>query len=193
MKRKLWWVVPALLASGSAWAHGGHDHVHGFVSGLAHPVGGLDHLLAMIGVGLFAGMLGGASRWRLPLAFVAAMTLGAAAGLAGIGSGAPTEQLIALGVLAIGLAIAFALRVRPALATALVAACALFHGQAHGAELPAQAGALAYVAGFVLSTAALHGVGLVLATALRAAREDLRAARAAGGAIALAGLVLALV
>lgn len=193
MTRKLWFVVPALLASGTAMAHGGHEHVHGFVAGLAHPFGGLDHLLAMVGVGLFAGMLGGASRWRLPLAFVAAMTLGAVAGLAGVGSGAPTEQLIALGVLAIGLAIAFAIRVRPALATALVAACALFHGQAHGAELPAQAGALAYVAGFVLSTVALHAAGLVLAAALRAARNDVGAARVAGGAIALAGLVLVFV
>lgn len=193
MTRKLWFVVPALLASGTAMAHGGHDHVHGFVAGLAHPFGGLDHLLAMVGVGLFAGMLGGASRWRLPLAFVAAMTLGAVAGLAGFGSGAPTEQLIALGVLAIGLAIAFAIRVRPVLATLLVAACALFHGQAHGAELPAQAGALAYVAGFVLSTAALHVAGLFLAAALRAARDDRGAARVAGGAIALAGLVLVFV
>ncbi|MFN7552794.1 MAG: HupE/UreJ family protein [Pseudomonadota bacterium] len=193
MTRKMWFGVPALLASGAAMAHGGHDHMHGFIAGLAHPFGGLDHLLAMLGVGLFAGMLGGSSRLRLPLAFVAAMTLGAVAGLAGIGSGAPTEQLIALGVLAIGLAIAFAIRAGPVLTTALVAAGALFHGQAHGAELPAQADALAYVAGFVLSTAALHVGGLALAAALRTARNDLGAARGVGGAIAIAGLVLALV
>lgn len=189
MKRNLWFAVPALLASGLAWGHGGDDHVHGLVSGLAHPFGGADHLLAMIGVGLFAGLLGGAARWRLPLAFVGAMTLGAMAGLAGVGGGTPVEQAIALGVLALGLAIAFATRMRPALATALVAACAVFHGQAHGAELPAQAGALAYVAGFVVSTALLHGAGLVLAQLLRARPV----ARVAGGAIALAGLVLVLV
>lgn len=193
MKRSSWFLVPATLVSGAAWAHGGHDHVHGFVAGLAHPLGGLDHLLAMVGVGLFAGMLGGAARWRLPLAFVAAMALGAVAGIVGIGSGAPVEQAIALGVLAIGLAIAFALRVRPALATALVAACAVFHGQAHGAELPAQADALAYVAGFMLSTAALHAAGLGLAALLRVRPAMAGATRVAGGAIALAGLVMAIV
>jgi urease accessory protein len=189
MKRNLWFAVPALLASSLAWGHGGDDHVHGLVSGLVHPFGGADHLLAMIGVGLLAGMLGGAARWRLPLAFLGAMTLGAVAGLAGIGGGTPVEQAIAIGLLALGLAVAFAARIRPALATALVAACAIFHGQAHGAELPAQADALAYVAGFVASTAVLHGIGLVLAQWLRARPV----ARVAGGAIALAGLVMVLV
>lgn len=190
MTRKLWFVLPALLASGTAMAHGGHDTVHGFAAGLAHPLGGFDHLLAMLGVGLFAGMLGGAARWQLPLAFVGAMALGAFAGMAGLGSGAPTEQLIALSVLAIGLATAFALRLRPMLAVVLVATCAVFHGQAHGAELPSQAGALAYIAGFMASTAALHGAGLGLAVALRVVCEGNALARVAGGAIALAGLVL---
>lgn len=190
MTRKLWFVLPALLASGTAMAHGGHDHVHGFAAGLAHPLGGLDHLLAMLGVGLFAGMLGGAARWRLPLAFIGAMTLGACVGMAGLGSGAPTEQLIALSVLAIGLATAFALRLRPTLAVAVVAACALFHGQAHGAELPVHASAFAYMVGFMASTAALHALGIGLAVALRATRAGHTVVRVAGGAIALAGLVL---
>jgi urease accessory protein len=188
MHRKLLFAVPALLASGAALAHEGHQHTHGLLSGLAHPFGGADHLLAMIGVGLLAGMLGAGSRWRLPLAFLAAMALGALLGMAGIG-GAPLEQVIALGVLALGLAIAFAARMRPALAIVLVAFCAVFHGHAHGVELPAQANAFAYVAGFVLSTAALHAVGLVLAQFLRARPV----ARVAGGAIALAGLVMVLV
>ncbi len=193
MKRKLWFMVPALLASGTAMAHGGHDHVHGLIAGLAHPLGGIDHLVAMVGVGLFAGMLGGAARWQLPLAFVVAMTLGAVAGIAGLGSGVPIEQAIALGVLALGLAIAFAARLRPALAIALVAACAVFHGHAHGAELPLQADALTYIAGFVASTALLHLAGLGLAQVLRARDAASGAARMTGGAIALAGLVMVFV
>jgi urease accessory protein len=188
MNRKLLLVVPALLASGVAVAHDGQHHVHGLLSGLAHPFGGADHLLAMIGVGLLAGMLGAGSRWRLPLAFLAAMAVGAVLGMAGIG-GAPLEQPIALGVLALGLSIAFVARMRPALAIVLVAFCAIFHGHAHGVELPAQANAFAYVAGFVVSTAALHAVGLVFAQFLRARPV----ARVAGGAIALAGLVMVLV
>ncbi len=188
MNRKLLVAVAALLAPGIAVAHDGHVQVHGLMAGLAHPFGGADHLVAMIGVGLLAGMLGAGSRWRLPLAFLAAMAVGAVLGMAGIGV-APLEQVIALGVLALGLAIAFVARVRPALAIVVVAFCAIFHGHAHGVELPAHANALAYVAGFVLSTAVLHVVGLVLAQFLRARPV----ARVAGGAIALAGLVMVLV
>jgi len=193
MKRKLWFVVPALLASSTAMAHGGHDHVHGLIAGLAHPFGGVDHLVAMVGVGLLAGILGGAARWQLPLAFVAAMALGAVAGLVGIGNGAPIEQAIALGVLTLGLAVAFAARLRPALATVLVAACAIFHGHAHGAELPSQADALTYIAGFAASTALLHLAGLGLALLLHTRRVAASAVRVAGGAIALAGLVMVVV
>jgi urease accessory protein len=189
MKRILWFAVPAMLASGAAWAHGEGSHVHGFAAGLAHPFGGADHLLAMIGVGMLAGMIGGKARWRLPIAFIGAMAVGAVAGIAGVGGGAPAEQAIALGVLALGLAIAFAARMHPGIATVLVAACAVFHGHAHGAELPPQADALAYVTGFVASTSILHGTGLVLAQFLRATTV----ARVAGGAIALAGLVMVLV
>ena len=189
MNRKLLFAFPALLASGAVLAHDGHHHVHGLMSGLAHPFSGADHLLAMVAVGLLAGMLGAGSRWRLPLAFLGAMALGAVAALAGIGGGAPLEQALALGVLALGLAIAFVARMRPALAIMLVAFCAIFHGHAHGAELPAQVDALGYVTGFVLSTAVLHGAGLLLAQLLRARPV----ARVAGGAIALAGLVLVLV
>jgi urease accessory protein len=182
----------ALLALPTqALAHAGHDHVAGFWAGLAHPVGGADHLLAMIGVGVLAGLIGGASRWRLPAAFVAAMTVGALAGLAGIGVGGPVEHAIAASVLVIGLAIAAFRRVAPAAGAALVAACALVHGIAHGAELPAGAGALAYVAGFVSGTAALHLVGLGIAMALAALRDDAaRGARITGAAIALAGIVM---
>lgn len=174
-----------------ALAHAGHDHAAGVWAGLAHPFGGADHVLAMVGVGVLAGLIGGASRWRLPAAFIAAMALGALAGLAGLGAGGPVEHAIAASVLVIGLAIAAFRRVSAAAGAVLVAACALVHGLAHGAELPAGAGALAYVAGFVAGTAALHFGGLGIAMALSALRdEQARGARLAGAAIALSGLAM---
>ena len=182
----------ALLALPThALAHAGHEHAAGIWAGLAHPFGGADHVLAMVGVGVLAGLIGGAARWRLPAAFVAAMAVGAMAGLAGLGAGGVLEHGIAGSVLVIGLAIAAFRRIGPAMGGALVAACALFHGIAHGAELPAGAGAAAYVAGFVAGTAALHLAGLGIAMALSALREDAaRGARITGAAIAVAGLVM---
>jgi urease accessory protein len=192
-KRTAWFFPAALLASGAAFAHGGDaSHAHGFAAGFAHPLGGVDHLLAMVGVGLFAAVLGGRARWVLPSAFLTAMVVGALGGLAGIGNGAPVEQLIALSVMAIGLPLALAARPPLAWATALVSVCALFHGQAHGAELPAGAGAATYIVGFVFATAMLHGAGLTLGLALQSAARQRFApvARIAGSTITLAGLVL---
>lgn len=194
-KRTAWFVPLALTVSGAAFAHSGDAaHAHGFAAGLAHPLAGPDHLLAMVGVGLFAAMLGGRARWALPGAFVAAMMAGAIAGLNGIGDGAPIEQLIALSVMAIGIPLAMAARPPLRWATTLVALCALFHGQAHGAELPAAADAFTYIAGFVVATTLLHGAGLALGYGLQAVASQRFApvARATGAAITLAGLVFAI-
>ncbi|KPF72918.1 hypothetical protein IP69_01060 [Bosea sp. AAP35] len=179
-------LVMAALA-GPALAHTGVGAVHGFESGLMHPLFGLDHVLAMVAVGLWAGLTGGRARLAYPLAFVGMMIL---AGLWGM-SGAllPGVEIgIAVSVIVLGLAIA--LKATPPLAAG-AAACAIFaifHGHAHGAELPDGASGMSYAIGFVLATLALHGAGLGLA-GIMATRAPLLA-RVAGGGLALAGMAI---
>ena len=180
-------VVIATALAGPALAHTGAGAVHGFGAGLMHPLFGVDHVLAMVAVGLWAGLTGGRARFAYPLAFVGMMVL---AGLWGMsGSSLPGVEIgIAVSVVVLGLAIA--LRATPPLAAG-AAACAIFavfHGHAHGAELPQGASGLGYALGFVLATAALHGAGLGLA-GLLAARAPLLA-RVAGGGLALAGVAI---
>ncbi|WP_420103598.1 HupE/UreJ family protein [Bosea sp. (in: a-proteobacteria)] len=185
MVNRLGLAVAATLSATSAFAHTGVGAVHGFTAGLSHPLFGLDHLTAMVAVGLWAGLAGGKARFAYPAAFVGTMVL---AGLWGM-SGYPlpgVEIGIGLSVVALGLAIAFNVALPLAAGTALCALFAIFHGYAHGAELPENAGALSYAAGFVLATAALHGVGLVLASLI--ASHAPRLARFAGAAMALAGV-----
>ncbi len=145
-------------------AHPGHE-AGGLGAGLLHPVTGVDHLLAMVAVGLWAGQLGGSARWQLPLAFVAAMVIGALVGINGV-TVAGVEGGIAASVLLLGLLLALALRLPRALQLGAVALFAVLHGLAHGAELPAHGGAFAFITGFVATTAALHGVGLAAAQLL---------------------------
>jgi urease accessory protein len=170
-----------------ALAHTGVGSVHGFTAGLLHPLTGFDHLLAMVAVGLWAGLVGGRARWTYPLAFVAMMVV---AGLWGMsGAALPGVEVgIAVSVIILGLAIA--LKAAPPLAagTAACALFAIFHGHAHGAELPDGASSIGYALGFVLATASLHGVGLALAGVL-AARAPM-VARVAGGGLVLAGVAL---
>jgi urease accessory protein len=167
-----------------AFAHTGL-HSNGFAAGFAHPFSGLDHLLAMAGVGVWAAQLGGRNLWRVPLAFVGTMLLGAL--LSGIAVPLPQVELgIAGSVLAIGLLVGFGAKMPGASAAALVALMALFHGHAHGSALPATASAWSYVAGFVLATSLLHAAGLGLGLgAFRFARPVFL--KAAGLAAALAG------
>ncbi len=175
------------VAAAPALAHTGHGSVDGFGHGLMHPLTGLDHLLAMVAVGLWAGLVGGRARIAYPAAFVAVMVLAGIWGMMG-GTLPGVEIGIAGSVIALGAAIALKLS-PPVAGGALVCGLfALFHGFAHGAELPEQAGGLGYALGFVISTAALHGVGLVLASTL-AARLPLLA-RMAGGALVLAGVAI---
>jgi urease accessory protein len=164
-----------------------HPGVHGiaFAQGLAHPFLGLDHVLAMVAVGLWAAQLGGRALWAVPAAFVAAVAVGGALGIVGVAL--PSVELgIALSLVGLGLMVA--LRVRPglALSMALVTLFALFHGHAHGTELPAAAPALGYGAGFVLATALLHLAGIAAGLALRQSFW----LRAGGAAVAAAGLLL---
>ena len=170
--------------SSSAFAHVG-AHASGFAAGVAHPFSGLDHVLAMVAVGLWAAQLGRPAAWLLPLVFPAVMALGAAAGMSGIAL--PVVEIALAGtVLALGLVTACALRPSLAVSAGLIAAFALIHGYSHGAELPAASAALSYGAGFVAATFALHAIGLAIGTLPRHALGP----RAAGAAIAAAGLVL---
>jgi len=188
-------LLPGLLAvlPIPALAHTGGAHATGFLAGLAHPPGGADHLAAMIAVGLWAGLLGGRAALALPAAFLAAMALGF--GLGAAGTALPmVEAGIAASVIVLGTAVALAARppraVRAplALSLGLAALFGLLHGHAHGTEMADGATPLAYAAGFLLATAALHGAGLALAR-LPAPR---RLARPAGAAMAVLGVVLLL-
>lgn len=172
-----------LLLPTAALAHPGHGDESSFLSGLSHPVGGLDHLLAMVAVGLCATVLGPRALWALPLAFVGGMVLG---GVLGAG-GAPlpgVEPVILASIIVLGAMTAAALNPSLALVAGVTALFGLFHGHAHGAEGP-EGGLALYALGFALSTMALHLAGIALGQGLR---RDLT--RLAGGLTALAGVAL---
>lgn len=181
-------LIAGLAAPGPALAHAGLGaHGSPFVSGLLHPILGADHLLAMIAVGLLAGMTGGRARLAYPASFLAAMILGGALGYGGLALPVVEPVLLASGVI-LGAAAAFALRPPLAPACGAIALFGLAHGYAHGLEGPALGG-LPYGIGFVTTTAALHLVGLVAGGIAGARRPVL--ARALGGATAATGVALA--
>jgi len=189
MTKRMTGVLALLLtmAAAPALAHPGHGSVEGFAHGLMHPLTGLDHILAMVAVGLWAGLVGGKARFAYPAGFVGMMVVAGLWGMSG-GSLPGVEVGIALSVVILGLAIA--LKASPPLAAGTLACAifAIFHGFAHGAELPESASGFSYALGFVLATAALHGAGLVLASQL-AVRAPLLA-RVAGGGLVLAGVAI---
>lgn len=148
----------SLLAT-PALAHTGHADGAGLAFGFLHPVTGLDHLLAMVTVGLYAALIGGRALVTVPLAFVAMMAGGAALGVAG----APVpmvEPMIAASVVVLGLLCVLPWGRSAGVGVALAGWFALFHGYAHGAEMPVDASGLAYGAGFLAATALLHAAGL---------------------------------
>lgn len=151
----------ALLLAGPAWAHSGTGLPGGFAAGFAHPFSGSDHLLAMVAVGLWGAILGRLLVHALPVIFPAMMVAGAAFGMLGLPL-PPVELGIAVSVLALGGCVAFRLRLPVWAASAVVALFAVFHGYAHGRELPSAADPAGYSAGFVLATGLLHGVGIGL-------------------------------
>ena len=175
----------ALLAQ-PALAHTQQEQAAGFLTGLAHPVSGLDHVLAMIAVGLWGAQLGAPALWLLPVTFPLVMAFGGFLGLLGIPL--PGVEIgIALSALALGLAVATAWRPPLAVAAVLVAVFAVFHGHAHGTELPERQSGLAYSIGFVVATGLLHltGIGIGVIHRWPAGRIALRllgACVSAGGA-----------
>jgi urease accessory protein len=185
-------VAAVLLSlSGTALAHTGHGDTSGFAHGFSHPLGGIDHMLAMMGVGLYAALLGGRPLWLVPATFVGVMGLGGVVGAAGYAL-PYVEIAIALSVIVLGSAVALRLSLPTLGAMALVGLFAIFHGYAHGTEMPPDASGYAYAAGFLLVTALLHlaGIAVGMLAASLADRGGWRAVQAAGGAMTVAGMFL---
>ncbi|MGH7445582.1 MAG: HupE/UreJ family protein [Longimicrobiales bacterium] len=186
-------LAAALLAFAPslAHAHTGTGGAAGFLHGFAHPVLGVDHLLAMLAVGIFAAQRGGRSLWALPASFVAVMVAGFLLRTAGV-TLPGVEPVIVASLLVLGLLVASAVRLPTLAAAAIVGVFALFHGTAHGAEMPAGNMALSFSAGFVTATFLLHTAGATIGIAFsrHGAAWRIDAARLAGAAIAAAGLVL---
>jgi urease accessory protein len=174
-----------LVVAGPAAAHAGAGLRGGFASGFLHPLSGPDHLLAMVSVGLWGAFLGRPLIYALPVIFPTVMVAGAALGMFGIPMPS-VEGGVALSVLVLGLCIALAVRAPIWAAAAIVAAFAVFHGYAHGKELPSAADPVGYSLGFVLATGLLHVAGIGLG-ALKDRRGGEVLTRGLGGAVALAG------
>ena len=178
-----------VLSPTLAFAHADASHAAGFFHGLEHPIGGLDHVLAMVAVGLFAYVLGGRALWLVPLSFVGMMVAGFGLGVAQIDI--PFVELgIALSSVVIGGAAALGRPMPAAGAMAMVGVFATFHGHAHGAEMPADASGLSYAAGFVVATALLHiaGIAATFGAAKLVGKYGRMVAQIAGGTFALVGL-----
>ena len=181
----------AILTPAVAFAHTGVGDTSGFVHGFGHPISGLDHILAMVMVGIFAWQLGGRALWLVPTTFVLIMAVGGALGIAGIG--VPFVEIgIALSVVVLGAIVAFNVKAPVAAAMGLVGLFAIFHGHAHGAEIPEDAGGVAYAAGFMIATALLHLAGITAGFLIGRAGEHYGSlvVRVAGGFATVAGLDL---
>lgn len=175
-------ILPSLAAAGPALAHGGH--AQGLGAGLAHPLLGLDHLVAMVAIGLWAAQSGLGRGWALPAAFLGGMAGGIGLGLVSV-LPAWIEPGVAATVLVLGLVVALAVPLRAAVALPAAAAFGLLHGMAHGGEIGGSA--LATAAGMLAASAALHGLGFAMG---RAATGRVGLLRSGGAGIAAAGLAL---
>lgn len=177
--------------STSAFAHTGLGDTSGFAHGLMHPVGGLDHVLAMVAVGVLAFVIGGRARFALPLSFMAAMLIGGALGMSGFELPLVEAGIGASIVVIAGLAVfGAALPVLPV--SLLVGFFGLFHGFAHGAEMPVDASGFAYAAGFFVATGLLHaaGFGAGFGVSNMFGKNGRLAARIGSGVMALAGIAV---
>jgi urease accessory protein len=175
-----------------ALAHPGSlDHIHGLTDGIMHPLTGLDHVLAMVAVGLLAAQLGGRALWITPLSFMAMLVVGALLAMAHIA--VPLVEIgIAFSIISLGLVLLFGVGLPTVGAMALVGFFAIFHGYAHGLEVSNTASALSYGVGFVLATGLLHLAGITLGLFARRAAVSLRPGlfRAAGATFTFAGIAL---
>lgn len=177
--------LPLLLIAAQAGAHTGEGINTGFASGFWHPILGWDHVVAMVAVGLWGAFLGAPSVWVLPVVFPLVMAFGGALGVLGVPLPA-VEAGIALSGVILGLLVAFAVRAPIWVAGVIVGVFAIFHGHAHGTELPEVFSPYGYAAGFVVGTGLLHLAGIALGLLTRS-ESGRFAVRGAGGAIALVG------
>ncbi len=188
--------ITLMLAPSVAFAHPGHGESGSLLAGVMHPFSGIDHLLALTAVGLIAAHLGGRALWAVPATFVAVMAVGGIFGVTGV-SLPFAEIAIALSVLVFGLVILTGMSPSVLAAMALVGVFAIFHGYAHGAEMPINGSEVLYGIGFVAATALLHGFGITLGLAMRWFDEAprRRVMQACGAMIGLigTGLVIGLV
>lgn len=187
----VWVFAAGALLPSVAYAHIGGCDAGGVLHGLTHPFSGLDHVCAMLAVGLWAAQTGGRSMWVVPFSFVSVMAIGGVLAMSGV-SLPFVEQGVVLSVLLLGIFISAAIRLPLWLGAGLVGLFALWHGQAHGAEMPVLASGMRYGAGFLLATLSLHMTGVWFALALQTTLRD-RVVRLAGAGIALSGLYLAIV
>jgi len=178
--------VLLLLMTNSAFAHSEGGIAGGFISGFLHPVLGWDHVVAMVAVGLWGAFLGSPAIWLLPIVFPLVMAFGGAMGVLGIPIPA-VEAGIATSAIVLGAMVAFTIRPPILVAAIIVGAFAIFHGHAHGTELPNAANPIAYSIGFVLSTGLLHLSGIAFGLLVRWPAGKV-AVQAGGGAISLMGV-----
>ena len=175
----------AISAGTPAMAHVQEGQAQGLVNGLLHPISGLDHVVAMVAVGLWGAQLGAPALWLLPVTFPIVMAFGGFLGLVGIA--VPGVEIgIALSALLLGTAVALEAKPNLVLAALLVGLFAIFHGHAHGTELPPGQSGLMYSIGFVIATGCLHVVGILIGAAHRWPLGAI-ALRLSGSAVALAG------
>ena len=183
--RALLIAVLLALSAQPAFAHPQKGEAVGFVTGFLHPISGLDHVLAMVAVGLWGAQLGAPAIWLLPVAFPMVMAFGGMLGLMGVPIPG-IEYGIALSAILLGVAVMFEVRPPLGVAAALVGFFAIFHGHAHGTELPPGQSALLYSIGFVIATGLLHALGIGIGTVHRWAWGQ-RALRFAGALVAIGG------
>jgi len=176
----------ALMCASAAHAHSANGMAGGFISGFLHPLLGWDHVIAMVAVGLWGAFLGSPAIWVLPVVFPLVMTIGGVLGVMGVPIPG-IETGIAVSAIALGAMVAGAVRPPLWVAAVMVGTFAIFHGHAHGTELPQAADPVAYSLGFVIATGSLHlaGIGLGLLTRWPA---GIKAVRAVGAGIAVGGL-----
>ena len=176
----------AMLAPALANAHSETGNIGGFISGFLHPLTGLDHIAAMVAVGIWGAWLGAPAMWLLPVIFPLVMAFGGALGVLGVPLPG-VEIAIALSGVVLGAMVALAIRPPVWVAAVLVGFFAIFHGHAHGRELPEAANAITYSVGFVTATGLLHLSGIALGLLVRWPWGRI-AVRGCGGAIAATGL-----
>jgi urease accessory protein len=186
MKYRIVPILLLLLTPLQTLAHEGGDVAGGFISGFLHPISGPDHVVAMVAVGLWGGILGRPAIWLLPVAFPVVMAFGGMLGIAGVPLPYVETGIAISGVILGGMVLTYA-KAPLWVATLLVGIFGLFHGYAHGAELPEAATPLAYSIGFVISTGLLHLSGIAIGLLIHWSWGKV-VVRILGGGIALAGL-----